>query len=158
MSENKYKSPCKCDECVKKYSKKQRELLAKVMVKTSMTLIGDFSHCIACKFLFETIDHSKLHLCNRCSHLYEGKLGIDKDECGCWKEKQLYYFYHTIKTYSMGVCAYCKSKNIEYEKGVDNSVKFLLDDNKAFFIMICKECGRKSREYYNIEFIITEGI
>lgn len=150
-------SPCKCDECVKKYTKKQRELLANVIVKTT-NLIGNFNYCIACKFLFENVDVSKLYLCNRCNHLYEGKTGIDKDECECWSEKYTIYFHHTIKTYSMGVCAYCKSDNIEYERGIDNRAKFLLGDNEAFFLIICNECGKKSRECYKLEYEVSEGV
>jgi len=126
------------------------------MLKTTI-LIGDFSYCIACKFLFETVDGSKLYLCNRCNHLYEGKIGIDKDECGCWREEHVYFYHHAIKTYSIGVCAYCKSDDIEYEKGLDNRVKLILNENYFYFPMTCNKCGKKTREYYNIEFKVSEG-
>lgn len=152
-------SPCKCYVCIKKYMKKEKETLADIMIiNRSMCLVGNFNRCIACKFLFENTDDSKLHLCNRCNHLYEGELGVDEDECECWREEFIPYFHHVIKTYTMGVCAYCKSEDTEYEKGVDNSIKFILDDYDAFFTMICKKCGRKTNEYYNIEFKVSEGI
>lgn len=128
----------------------------------TMQIKGDFDKCPACKFMMESkdIDSSKLNLCTRCSHLYEeAKYMKGNHACNCWKAIYLFSYRHVIKTYIPGACPYCLTMNMDYERGKDNEIKFILDDcSEMYCIMECRDCKRKSREYFNLKFKVSEGI
>lgn len=137
----------------KGYTLEQRKAILLSALKT-MHIKGDFEDCPACKFIIEETAYAKdIHYCSRCGHLFTG------EKCKCFDEAYLHYYRHVVEeTGEPGICPYCSSQNVVYDRGKDNYVKFILDDaDEMHCIMFCGNCGRKSYEYYSFEFNRTEG-
>lgn len=51
------------------------------------------------------------------------------------------------------ICPFCGSENVDY----DHKKGFIEDGDGGYYIMICLDCKKTSKEYYNLQFIDTVG-